>query len=166
MADTKNLTVTHVPTEGGKMHTSSTSFENHPSPWLPVLPASFQFLSSVKSETVLESLCKLPLLAPYFPSFPVLFFGLWCLSMEATLRKVKMTSWCLNPMPPSDMMFSLLVFRAKISPVVTVRATKMTKAPTTQPLSENYRVVLSTASPGLFYYPATTFNKRPKESGR
>lgn len=70
MADTKNLTVTHVPTEGGKMHTSSTSFENHPSPWIPVLPASFQSLSSVKSETVLESLCKLPLPAPYFPILP------------------------------------------------------------------------------------------------
>lgn len=139
MADTKNLTVTHVPTEGGKMHTSSTSFENHPSPWIPVLPASFQSLSSVKSETVLESLCKLPLPAPYFPSFPVLLLGLWCfcLSMEAIPRKVKMTSWCLNPMPPSDLMFSLLVVRAKPSPVVTMRATKMTKALTTQPLNEN-----------------------------
>lgn len=139
MADIKNLTVTHVPTQGGKMHTSSTSFENHPSSWIPVIPASFQSLSSVKSETMLESLCKLPLPAPYFPSFPVLLFGLWyfCLSMEATSRRVKMTSWCLNLMPPSDLMFSLLVIRVKPSPVVTVRATKMTKALTTQTLNEN-----------------------------
>lgn len=140
----KNLTVTHVPMEGGKMHTSSTTaFDSHPYPWPPVLPASFQFLSSVKWE-VMESLCKLPLSAPYFLLCPPFWFvGFFFfvhgghtvqgdndfLVLNSNVTFYVLTSSLQDQRP--------LLWSPVRSCLLTSWATQMTRPMTTQPLSQN-----------------------------